>query len=596
MKKHQPFDHNYFIGYVNQVSPEFVRVHFPSSVLLNKFIHSGEEFNAGLVGNYVTIEGENHGFLGKILELSLPEKERLQLNEKDFQKKEFHPTGRIEVLLSFDYFNPEKIGKGLSAYPNIGSKVFVCSSQFIQKYFRGFGVKSEHTEASPIFQFGTLTSNSQTTIEVSQQALFGRHCAIVGTTGGGKSWTVSKCLEEIIKSDGKAIIVDATGEYSVFDGKEKVAPPAIIGQGSFFHYSNLTVEDIFVLLRPGGQVQSPKLMDAIKSLKILGILTSNIDGAFITKVDDLIYRITIDQQTTEDIKIENGVIKKIGEKQRPYNRVYYRFIEQIESLEASFDITKLPLQIQHECVQEISFNDSTRWGNRHDQHISNCTSLILRTNSFIHNPHFKDVFGVNHTKEEKEELVQKIMSFLNSNDSLLRIGFESVGFEFQAREILANSIGKFLLQKARKGIFKENPLVLFIDEAHQYLNKNVKDEYFESVRLSAYDQIAKEGRKYGLFLCLATQMPRDIPTGTLSQMGTFIVHRLINPHDREVIENACLVANRNTLSFLPVMGEGEAILVGVDFPMPVMLKIEKPTFAPNSNTPLFKKQSAIKND
>ena len=62
MKEHKPFDHNYFIGYVNQVYPDSIRVHFPSSVLLNKFIYSGEEFNAGLVGNYVTIEGENHGF------------------------------------------------------------------------------------------------------------------------------------------------------------------------------------------------------------------------------------------------------------------------------------------------------------------------------------------------------------------------------------------------------------------------------------------------------------------------------------------------------------------------------------------------------
>lgn len=52
-------------------------------------------------------------------------------------------------------------------------------------------------------------------------------------------------------------------------------------------------------------------------------------------------------------------------------------------------------------------------------------------------------------------------------------------------------------------------------------------------RLDSFDQIAKECRKHGLFLCLATQMPRDIPQGTLSQMGTFIVHRLINPFDKD---------------------------------------------------------------
>ncbi len=105
--------------------------------------------------------------------------------------------------------------------------------------------------------------------------------------------------------------------------------------------------------------------------------------------------------------------------------------------------------------------------------------------------------------------------------------------------------------------------------------------------LDAFDQIAKECRKYGLFLCLSTQMPRDIPIGTLSQMGTFIVHRLINHFDKEAIANACSSANRNILSFLPILGEGEAILTGVDFLMPLSIKINPPEQEPDSRTPLF---------
>ena len=111
---------------------------------------------------------------------------------------------------------------------------------------------------------------------------------------------------------------------------------------------------------------------------------------------------------------------------------------------------------------------------------------------------------------------------------------------------------------------------------------------FELTKLNSFDSIAKECRKYGLFLCIATQMPRDIPTGTLSQIGTFIVHRLINHFDKEAIANASSSATKNSLDFLPVLGSGEAILMGVDFPMPVILKINKPTILPNSDTPQFK--------
>lgn len=570
----KPFDHNYFIGYVNQVFPDNVRVHFPSSVLLNKFIFSGEEFNAGLVGNYVTIEGENHGFLGKILELSLPEKERLQLNEKAFRNKEFHPTGKIEILLCFDYFNPDKANKGLSAYPNIGSKVFVCSSDFIQRYFKRFGIKDDTTESSPTFDFGVLTSDGKTSIEVSQQALFGRHCAIVGTTGGGKSWTVSKCLEEIIKNNGKAIIIDATGEYNSFDGKDKVAPSAVLSDNSFLHYSNLTIEDIFMLLRPSGQVQAPKLLEAIQSLKFINCVTKNgLDQTGLTIVD--------------------GTLSKTQKEKIPFYNLYNPNITQIENPDADFDITKLSTQIKRECVYDTDRQGNevvlTRWGGIDNNAYTNCTSLVLRTNNLLNSHSFKNVFGFEKEKSDTNELTTIINNFLAGNDCILRIGFEKVGYDFQAREILANAIGKFLLIKARNNEFKENPLILFIDEAHQYLNKHVKDEFFESMRLSSYDQIAKECRKYGLFLCLATQMPRDIPIGTLSQMGTFIVHRLINPYDKESVENACSSANKNSLSFLPILSEGEAILMGIDFPMPVILKIKKPLIEPNSKTPQFKK-------
>ena len=86
--KQNPFNHSHFIGYINQVSPQFVKIHFPSSILMKSFSFYGEDLKGGLVGSYVVIEGEKYGFLGKILELSLPEKERLELSEKSFNTKD----------------------------------------------------------------------------------------------------------------------------------------------------------------------------------------------------------------------------------------------------------------------------------------------------------------------------------------------------------------------------------------------------------------------------------------------------------------------------------------------------------------------------
>lgn len=227
-----------------------------------------------------------------------------------------------------------------------------------------------------------------------------------------------------------------------------------------------------------------------------------------------------------------------------------------------------------------------------------CVSLITRINNILKSENLQKIFGYGIDISQMSNLKDQIDKFFSDNlreKFLLRIGFEDIGYEARTREIAANAIGKYLLKKAREGDFLENPVVFFVDEAHQFLNKNIVDEYFSSLQLSSFDQIAKECRKYGLFLCLATQMPRDIPLGTLSQMGTFLVHRLINYNDKEAIKQACSSADSDMLAFLPVLGAGEMVLSGVDFPMPISIRVEPPDHPPNSHTPKFKNLSENNN-
>ncbi|MEI6556372.1 MAG: ATP-binding protein [Paludibacter sp.] len=578
-----PFSHNYFLGYINEVGPQNVRIHFPTSSLLERFFHEGVHYTGGNVGNFIIIEGEEYGFLARMIELNLPDSEKKEISEKAIKQDEssFHPSGKAELLLSFSVFNPEKTEKTVSKYPSLGAKVYACSDEQIGIYVKEFGKKSNEDD-NVYATLGKLTSNDAE-CEVSLNALFGRHCAVVGTTGGGKSWTVAKLIESIIGStNNKVILIDATGEYENLKSDN-----CIFGDNAFFHYSSLSTNDVLVLLRPGGQVQAPKLVEAIKSLKILRKLEESIGTDPLVEKTENGYSISINATTKEEIIVRDGTIVKMNQLIRPYNRFYSKYITDIDSPEANFNINKLDIQLINECVWDT---DPTRWGNRQDNQLNHCVSLILRAKSLINNPDFANIFGFGKNKSDSNEVTNKIESFLKGKNQLLRLAFNNVTSDFQIREILVNAIGQFLLEKSLKGDFKASPLVVFMDEAHRYLNKNVKDEYFESKSLDAYDLIAKECRKFGLFLCLATQMPRDIPIGTLSQMGTFIVHRLINEQDKKAIENAASSANRSALSFLPILGEGEALLVGVDFPMPLMIKIHEPNKKPESRTPRLKKK------
>ena len=557
--KMKPFNHNYFLGYINEITAQYVKVHFPSSNLLHTFYHEGLNFTGGNVGKFIVIEGEEYGFLARITELNLPDSERKEINEKAIYDDTtlFHPSGKAELLLTFNLFEPNKTQKTVSNYPHIGAKVYACSDEHISKYIKEFGKKENNIDAvyAPI---GKLTANDAL-CNVSLDSLFGRHCAVIGTTGGGKSWTVAKLIEGITEyTNNKVILIDATGEY-----KNLTNNSYILGVDSYFPYQELSIPDLFYLLRPTGQSQRPILLEAIRSLKI------------------------------KHLQGENSTYVKTNTLKSIYKAAYETYIKDIENNLCNFDINLLVQQIKEECVyQGANYNkDQTKWGDYDAKTYDYQTSLIARITDLLNTDIFKKLLGFNNIPGNVSSIIKTIDSFLSSSaGGILRISFEDIPSSFSAKEIVSNALATYLLQKARSKDFVKNPVVLFLDEAHQFLNKGVKDEFFEIHSLDAFDLIAKEARKYGLFLCLSTQMPRDIPVGTLSQIGTFIVHRLINDLDKKAVENAASSANRNVLSFLPILGEGEALLVGVDFPMPLLLKIDEPKNRPDSETPKLRRK------
>lgn len=354
-----------------------------------------------------------------------------------------------------------------------------------------------------------------------------------------------------------------------------------MGTGEYiFDYKNLTVDEMFYLLHPSAKTQVPKLMEAIRSLKMVELDTNNELAQY------------YERDSTDTTKIIKANLLKAGRPKRPLQVFYYNHVSEVEERSCRFEFSYLSKQITQECIWDSDKNAPNNYGGRADTDVANCISLISRIDNISSTGEYNQIFGFNKKKIQgsPKDLTSAIDSFLQGGKSCLRIDFSQVSFDYQVREILVNAIGKYLLYKARDNKFKESPLVVFIDEAHQFLNKAIADEYFAAKPLDAFEQISKEARKYGLFLCIATQMPRDIPLGTLSQMGTFIVHRLINEQDKKAVESAASAANKNSLAYLPILGEGEALMVGVDFPMPLTLKINEPEHKPNSKTPKFKKK------
>ena len=127
---------------------------------------------------------------------------------------------------------------------------------------------------------------------------------------------------------------------------------------------------------------------------------------------------------------------------------------------------------------------------------------------------------------------------------------------------------------------------LIVDEAHNILNSQLKrvGDDWQDYRLSIFEEIIKEGRKFGFYLTLASQRPADISQTIMSQLHNYIIHRLVNDNDLNMLVNTMPTLDKFTFSMIPNLGQGEGIITGVAMKVPILVKIDKEEIIrPNSD-------------
>jgi len=523
----------------------------------------GKRYGIGEVGEFVLIEGQRSILIGRIIEVRLPEGERHSISQDYAGNSELDAIGHIQLLGSISmtdfHFTP-----GVDSYPRLGDRAYAAPHQLIAliPYLMR---KTEDSDVPVQLELGTVGAAFESKVNITPEKLFGRHCAILGATGGGKSWTTARIIEECIKHKSKIILLDATGEYGAFDGKEvmhcHLGDPVHDLETSIacsLPPTSFQESDFLALFLPSGKVQGPKLREAIRSLRLANLRPELAENGLITKAK----------------KSKSSIYQELSEEDAA----------KIDNPDQEFNVALLARQIIEECVfPDANYGrDSTRWGDYDGTCYTYCLSLITRINAVISSVAFECVFG-----GEDWSITDVISEFIE-NDCwrLLCICLSGIQHEYNAREIIANTIGRYLLSLARQGAFKANPAVVVVDEAHHFLGRQIGSEDIFS-RLDAFELIAKEGRKFGLNICLATQRPRDITEGVLSQMGTLVVHRLTNDRDREIVERACGEIDLSASSFLPNLQPGEAAVIGVDFPFPLTIQIKRPSYRPRSDGPNY---------
>lgn len=528
----------------------------------------GNRIPIGEVNEFIFIDCGQTSILCRVIRVWLENGERLSVDNLEEYYSNNNPIGILQLLTSVDVetgFNH----RGIKQYPKLGAQIYSAHPKLISLLAEGKIAGNADEIQLPIAE---MPGDSSVTVHLTPEKMFSRHCAILGSTGGGKSYTMANLIDNVTERGGKVLLLDATGEYenlpceSYYVGEN---PKATNSNKVTYPHWMFTDSDIRALLRPSAGSQAPKLEEAIRSLKVVSFYLGK--GGHGLSINS------------------DGNLEKAGKSKEPFEKAIKLINESAPNIPWKF--SALAEQIIAECVWPTagpSNNpDPTRWGGRTDNDIGYCLSLISRIRAMQNNPHLKWMLDCDDDSPKTPDVISDLCK--NSKSSIIRLDLSSIPFEANAREILVNAIGRNLLACARGGkISHDNPLLVFIDESHQFLNKSIGDE-ISRMNLTAFGDIAKEGRKYGLNVVIATQRPRDIPEDVLSQIGTLIVHRLTNEKDQEIVKKAVGSIDNRSAALLPVLGQGEALLLGVDFPFPMKVKIKTPTCKPESRSALFSK-------
>ncbi|RIY32382.1 ATP-binding protein [Psittacicella gerlachiana] len=514
-----PHIQEWFIGTLTEISATTAKVNLIPSRLHEYSLNFGTKIPIGVVNSFVFIDCGEYSLFGRLIEVLLETKERLTVDDKNISN---HPIGIIQLLTSIDTSNGKNY-LGIQEYPNLGAQVYSAHPDLVTI----LASNNIHNRKEDITFPIAKVPNSNIHIHVTPEKLFGRHCAILGSTGGGKSYTLANLIEHVQIHGGKALLIDATGEYkdfpfeSYYVGDNPNYNNKEITQVTFPHWM-FNASCIRNLLRPSFQTQAPKLALAINKLKS-----------------------------------EN-------KEYNPYS----------ESLSKNNDYSYWPFYKLKSKIEDISKQSE----------IDYCLTLFTRIEFITGNKSLKWMIDCDKSLTPIPEIIQELCA---NDNKIIRLDLSYVPSSDNAKELLVNAIGECLLDCAKSGaISNKNPLIVFIDEAHQFLNKRIGDEFF-NFELDSFGNIAKEGRKYGLTTVIATQRPRDIPESVLSQIGTLIAHKLTNEKDQDLIRRAVGAIDSKSISFLPILKQGEALLLGVDFPFPINVNINKPNNEPHSQGPNY---------
>lgn len=554
-----------YLGKIIRVDSSTVEVEVSNDIPSAAPIINGRLYKIGQIGTFVKMPIGNIYIYGIVSSVSnTPNK------SEEFQLKYNFGSRFLTVQLVGEKIGEDDFEKGVGTYPTINDEVHLVIEKDL---FDIYGKK----DAGSV-EIGKHSSSENLSVYTDIHKLILRHCAILGSTGSGKSNTTVSILKAILDDykGSRVVLVDPHGEYASAFPDAKVFKINDAANPLFIPFWLMNFDELAYFLVGAKPTDDQR-------------------------VEYRLFREIVTNFKKENFKLTSGDINPdfiTADSPIPFSprKLWW---EMNWWLNASFQTTKKDEQNKANSFMENEGDFENLIGAKFTSHLTTANAnpphvtqhkefytyekkILSRLKDsrydFLFNPgEFKGVTGT-------KDLCSLLNGWIGSDSKLAILDLSGVPFE--VLDITVGLITRFIYDSMFWGrneayTGKQRPLLLAYEEAHTYLNKNDNNSYSKF----AVEQVFKEGRKFGLGALVISQRPSEISETILAQVGTFIALRLTNSGDQSIVKSSAPDNLNSLIDLLPSLRTGEAIIVGEAIKIPSRVRIKLNNPRPTSDDP-----------
>lgn len=539
------------------------------------FLH-GEKYKGVSIREYLTIQ---RGFKDIVC---LVQGEYLDERRIEGDGGSSYFVRRVEVK-PIGYLHDGRFSEGIKFLPMIKDSAFLMQESAVKALYAS-------KDAIKGLVIGQLLKE-EIPISLPWQRLFNTHIGIFGNTGSGKSNTLTKLYTALFEAKGrdfagksKFVLLDFNGEYTNnqligaeqkqvirlrtnADGGDKI----VVSEDEFWH-----TETLSTLFQATTNTQRPfinrvvtaraKRREQENSLgRFFSYTCKSVFSSAAPKPECLdLLRVVCKMIHADDLQEFLGTIKWHGKNgsffvagPRFFDSDGNVYVGLLQALVHGADLRNLDAFDEFIVRAHLQLTLDVLSGFVQFEHIQ---PLLKRTESAFTN--LRRVVEISNAIPE--ERILTVISLRNCNQD--------------TKKVLPLLVAKHYYNSHRNSVASppDRTMHLIIDEAHNILSEQSSREHevWRDYRLELFEEIIKEGRKFGMFLTLSSQRPADISPTIVSQLHNFFIHRLVNERDLYLIDNSISTLDQVSKSQIPSLSKGCCIVTGTSFDLPMTLQID----------------------